>query len=144
MRTSPLMVTAAVGLLTLLGGATANSQSGSLKSRVPFEFTVGTTTIPAGTYSVALSGADNNIVTIGNIHHTVAALTGARKSDRSNGPTRLVFHRYGHRYFLREMWFSSDRAETLPERNAERISALEYKRSAGFAPVVVSVAASVR
>jgi hypothetical protein len=144
MRTSPLMVTAAVGLLTLLGGATANSQSGSLKSRVPFEFTVGTTTIPAGTYSVALSGADNNIVTVGNINHTVVALTGARKSDRSNGPTRLVFHRYGHRYFLREMWFSSNRAETLPENRPERILAQEYKRSAASAPVVVTVVASVR
>jgi hypothetical protein len=144
MRTSPLMVTAAVGLLTLLGGSTANSQSGSLNSRVPFEFTVGTTTIPAGTYSIAISGAHTNIVTVRSVNHSVMALTGARKSDRSNGPTRLVFYRYGHRYFLREMWFSSDRGETLPENRQERISAQEYRRSAASAPVVISVIASVR
>jgi hypothetical protein len=35
-------------------------------------------------------------------------------------PTRLVFHKYGSQYFLRQVWFDGDKGYTLPETSEER------------------------
>jgi hypothetical protein len=67
-----------------------------------------------------------------------------KKTDSSDKPTRLVFHRYGNRYFLREAWFPGNNAKTLPEMDDERILIREQWRIAASARAIVSVGASVR
>jgi hypothetical protein len=144
MKTSPLTMTAAVGLFVLLGGSTASAQSGALLSHIPFAFTVGTTTMEAGTYAVSLDGVTRTTLTVRNSNQRVIALSTGGRSDASDKPTRLVFHRYGQRYFLREVWFAGNRAETLPERDEESILIQEKWRIAASEPAIVSVVASLR
>jgi|EndMetStandDraft_4_1072995.scaffolds.fasta_scaffold09709_5 hypothetical protein len=144
MTKSPLRMTATVGLFVLLAGLTVSAQSGTLRGYVPFDFVVGTTTMEAGTYSIALSGISGTSLAIKNGSHAVAILSSGRKSDLSDKPTRLVFHRYGQRYFLREVWFAGDRGQTLPELHEERVLIDEQWRIAGSGPVTVAVMASAR
>jgi hypothetical protein len=140
---SPFMMTAAVGLLVLLGGSPAYAQSSVLRSHIPFDFTVGTTTMEAGTYFVSHSPDNRHIVTVRNLNHRAMVLSTGQASNASDKPTRLVFHRYGNQYFLRQVWFQGDRAETLPELDHERVLIREQWRIAASARAIVSVGASV-
>jgi len=144
MTKSPLGMTATVGLLVLFAGLTVSAQSRTLRGQVPFDFVVGTTTMEAGAYSITLSGNAGTTLAVRNESHAILILSTARKSDLADTPTRLVFHRYGQRHFLREVWFAGDRGETLPELNEERVLIDEQWRIAGSGPVIVSVMASLR
>ena len=123
-----------------------NGQSGELTVRVPFEFTAGTTTLSAGTYLVTRDSVSSTFLSVRNLQQTPLAVlsnTPLPPSGQSNEPTRLVFMRYGQRYFLREVWFMNDAGLTLPVTPQERISAEERPHTASW-PTAVSVVASLR
>ncbi|HEV2826898.1 MAG TPA: hypothetical protein VGW76_04790 [Pyrinomonadaceae bacterium] len=79
-------------------------------ANIPFEFNVGYKTMPAGEYSVQTVATAGDALLIKNANANLAALrlseaTG-RNKDKSHA--RLVFHRYGDRYFLAEVWNGVD------------------------------------
>ena len=72
------------------------------KASIPFNFILGSRTMPAGQYTVEdvrplliLKSADGGILNL--ITDSIQSL---------NAPTagKLVFHRYGNQYFLSEVW----------------------------------------
>lgn len=90
----------ALSTLATLGASTgALAQDRALVANVPFNFTVGETSMPAGEYII--SAPDNGVVRFQSrdkqVTATVAALPGHQ--DSSGGP-KLVFDRYGNQYFL--------------------------------------------
>jgi hypothetical protein len=77
---------------------------------VPFEFSVGYKTMPAGGYIVETLASAGNALLIQNADAKSSALRGSEATvpmkDRHHA--RLVFRRYGERYFLAEVWSGLD------------------------------------
>jgi hypothetical protein len=73
---------------------------------VPFDFTAGNTTLPAGEYSILKSTIDTSVLTIQRTDQTASIMipTMAAVSSQPQSESRLIFHRYGDRYFLSQVW----------------------------------------
>ncbi len=90
---------------TLAAAGTSSAQDHQIKANVPFNFTVGDQTLPAGTYKIA--GTENSpaLLTMQNWDKRVNVLAmgtpdgyNSKKQDNV-----LVFHKYGNQYFLSEI-----------------------------------------
>jgi hypothetical protein len=115
-----------VAVLTVLGVAftivPVHAQSGSrVIANIPFDFSVGNTTLKAGSYTVeqlesgrllAFSSSD------GREHCFESTFPG--DSDRQSQEPSLVFTQYGSKAFLKKVVFSSDEADELPESRGEK------------------------
>lgn len=105
---------------------------------VPFAFHASSKTLPAGKYSVELSGmgiAQIQDVQTGN---SILLMSKGRDSNKSGEP-RLTFHRYGNEYFLAEIW--------MPGRDggyALSTSAREKEASKHSGPVTLASIRLVR
>ena len=76
-----------------------------MKANVPFAFNVGSNYMPAGSYEVRSLGSRATVIASKDGHDKVLALfnpAGPSKADE----TKLVFQKYGDRYFLCEIWSS--------------------------------------
>ena len=91
--------------------ASANAQSANkVVATIPFDFSVGYKTMPAGEYSVQAINNTNGALMIRSADAKLAAIRLTNETERSkkNTHARLVFHRYGERYFLAEVWSGFD------------------------------------
>jgi hypothetical protein len=74
---------------------------------VPFEFTAGEKTLPAGTYVVGRLSQSSSCYLLQNADGgpSVAVMTGGSlQSGRKRLPARLVFNGYNGKYFLSQVW----------------------------------------
>ena len=113
-------------LITVFGVALttmpAHAQSGSRAlANIPFDFSVGNTTLKAGSYAVeqlhsgilALSSSDEK-------EHQFA-MTFPGDVDKQGQESKLVFIRYGSEAFLKRVFISGDEDyHELPESSRER------------------------
>lgn len=95
----------------------SNETSSNLMAAIPFEFTLDYKTMPAGEYFLQTLGTAGNGLLIQSIDGKTSAfrpseaIEGVRNQPvRNRGNARLVFHRYGERYFLAEVWCGGDSA----------------------------------
>jgi len=107
---------AMMALLVLFSAMTARAQSsghGLLVANIPFEFKVGKAILPAGEYTVnqVNPAAPNAVLQIRSVDGRAGAMVQmtqvAGKKDES---TRLIFNRYGNRYFFAEAWMDNEGA----------------------------------
>ena len=100
---------AVISLLVLAGFCTAGvarAQDHEIRANVPFDFTVASKHLPSGSYQF-LKASDGTIV-IRNADERVALVTLTSPGEvRPGYYSRLVFHKYGDAYFLREIHCSS-------------------------------------
>jgi hypothetical protein len=89
-----------------------------LRCQVPFSFTVNRATLPPGTYGVTVDDA-TGLVELRDMTHGVFAI-GIPFDARRALDAKLVFHRYGDEYVLREVWTGTGTGRELPERPRER------------------------
>jgi hypothetical protein len=135
--TKSLFATMAV---TILAASSSFAQDGAhIRANVPFDFAAGGSSLPAGDYSVRLSYSPNSIQmqnTDGK--HSIIVLAHGAKPKQPVG-ARLVFHRYGDRYFLSQVFASGDQTgEELPRSHDE-----QEQIAARHASKTVTVAASL-
>ena len=72
------------------------------KATVPFDFTVGQTRMPAGTYEISpLSHAI--LIMDRKTAKSVLSLFNSEEPSRGDSTPKLVFHRYGDKYFLSQV-----------------------------------------
>ena len=113
----------AVAALVVSVAAPLSAQSVRLTANIPFEFSAGGQTLPAGNYSV-MSASTPNIVQIRNVEMNAGALavTGSTNSGLRSlaGAPRLVFNRYGDNYVLSQIWDGSEFGHDLPPTRSER------------------------
>lgn len=96
-------VSLAAVVLALLAGGTVYSQSPSiLVANIPFDFHVGTATLPAGSYIVKPADFTAGVLQIQNKDNGKSALAPTFAGSPTNRETqpKLVFNRYGADYFL--------------------------------------------
>jgi len=98
MKTAKIL--AIVSFFVLLAPAVA--QVRVVKGKVPFDFVVGTKTMPAGEYTFAINGASALRITQMN-GSEIAGIAALPTAGNDNDEPLLVFHRYGTHAFLAEV-----------------------------------------
>jgi hypothetical protein len=136
-----LFSVAVAGLLAVLGAGQAWAQLGTtLKADVPFTFVAGQATLPAGNYIIRQdTGVAQSVLLLQNEERGPGALvlTNPKETLRTSEETKLVFHRYGDKYFLAEVWVSGRNSGwQIPTSRSER----ELSRMAARADVVTILA----
>jgi hypothetical protein len=121
-RTFSIVTTATLLALVLAVGSAMAQTSVTLKADIPFEFHAGKTAMPAGEYTVQFLTA-GNALTVARIDRTAQAmvLTNAAEGNPASDVSKLVFRKYGDRYFLAQIWtLGSTRGHELPVSKTER------------------------
>lgn len=105
-----LMVIVALAFATAVASSASAQLSDRVVANIPFEFSVGYKVMPAGEYSVRTLSTTGNALMIQSADGKTSALRLSDATERVKGNThaRLVFHRYGERYFLAEVWNGID------------------------------------
>ena len=92
-------------------------------ANIPFAFNVGKMVLPAGEYRVEKWIKGDSALLIQRTDGGAATFAGSIATD-SNEPqtqTKLVFHRYGDRYFLSQVWVEgATRGRELPKSKQEK------------------------
>jgi hypothetical protein len=99
---------ALISLGLLLASASAYAQTMRLKAEIPFNFVVTGSTLPGGEYTIQSDPVIERALTISSAGQKSSVFL-ANPSLSLNGmpaseQTKLVFRRYGDRYFLSEIW----------------------------------------
>jgi hypothetical protein len=93
---------AATLLILMLAALTglASAQTKVIKAEVPFDYVVNGKTMLAGETSIKVDNDGQTILWITSENAHMVAVPHATQSAKASGMTKLVFHRYGDRYFL--------------------------------------------
>jgi hypothetical protein len=122
MKTRFTVLLAMLGLIAAVA-VPAYGQTVRLSGTIPFEFTVGNQTMPAGEYTLSRTSTVPGGWVISGPANRAGAFLVAGAGDRKNGgdAPRLAFSRYGDRYFLSQIWtISSDHVFRLRVSRTER------------------------
>ena len=115
-------------LCLLLMAGSAIGQTLHVRSNVPFNFSAGNKSFPAGTYSVGTISSDAKILLLQAGDGNASVMVGNNAVEASKGAdkTKLVFNRYRDQYFLSEIWVQgATRGHHLPKTSREKELAKE-------------------
>jgi hypothetical protein len=90
---------------------------------IPFAFTAGNATLPAGEYRVQKLDGNSAVLLIRCSDASAAAMviTNAAQAKEPQSQSKLVFNRYDNRYFLAQVWTAgSIRGRALPKSSQEK------------------------
>lgn len=116
------MLTLIIVIALATAVVSANAQSSSMVvSNIPFEFIVGDQTLPAGEYRITQTLANGLTIQSLNASYSVIRLTNVLAPRRNKTRALLVFHKYGERSFLAEVWIGKDdKGRQLTKSRQER------------------------
>ncbi|HTV53288.1 MAG TPA: hypothetical protein VMI06_00060 [Terriglobia bacterium] len=139
-----LLVFGMLALLSVMSVSPAHAQDQMLTAYIPFAFEAGTSTLPAGVYTLERLGESQHSWVIRNDWDNAAvfALPGAEGTSLAGDSSELLFHRYGDRYFLSQIRCLGETYE-MPSSKAERSMKREMVRN-NSKPESLSVLASLR
>jgi hypothetical protein len=134
--------TIAITLLALagvVGTGKALAQNQQIRATVPFDFTVGNKTLPAGTYSITQVSDDAIAIRDHDARYAVLSMT----SQATNQPSKnvLVFDKYNGHYFLRDVLCESAKMNvSLPWSKSEaRARELDAKNPTDSGQVLLAL-----
>jgi hypothetical protein len=96
-------------------------------ANIPFAFTAGAMTLPAGEYRIGNLEMGSAVLLIQGTDSRTATLVMSRvtEANRPQSKSKLIFHCYGKRYFLSQIWVEGNsRGIELP-RSAQEKEALQ-------------------
>ena len=114
MKKQLYMLVTIIALITVAGLSSAKAQtqaSVQLKANIPFAFSVGNKTLPAGEYTVRCTNpsSDMKVLQLRSIDGRESALV---RTNSVNGKiqdnAKLVFYRYADQYFFAQVWLPSE------------------------------------
>jgi len=127
MKNTLCRITGILALAFLATTQVARAQD-ALLVNIPFAFTAGKMTLPAGQYRIQKAADTSSALLIQRTDRTAAGLVISRPVDtnwKQAGQSKAVFHRYGERYFLSQVWRAGNsRGRQLPESAKEKEQAL--------------------
>ncbi|HEY0794938.1 MAG TPA: hypothetical protein VGD64_04080 [Acidisarcina sp.] len=119
-----LIATFALAVAAMAVSAPAVIAQSESQATIPFNFQVARSSMPAGTYVLETNGFGPVSVRDTHNGHTRLALGMAEQSNKASH-SRLIFHRYGSKYFLAEIWGGGTTGVKVPETKQEA----EYRAS---------------
>src|SRR6476469_2305757 len=132
MKKKLYMVVTMMALLAVADLSSTNAQTQSsmqLKMNIPFAFSVGNQTMPAGEYTVRCTNpsSDTKVLQLRshdgreNVLVRTSSVIGKLEDD-----AKLVFYRYGDRYFFAQAWLPSESiGMQAPKSRSEKQTARE-------------------
>jgi hypothetical protein len=129
MKSHIVMLLALAGMLAI--PAVYAQDSHRVIADIPFAFTVNHQALPAGEYEVSDGAAYGTVViqSKDREHSVITVANSAIDNDRSL-PGKLVFQRYGNRYFLHEVFSPGvSIGREIPRAKAEREMASNHAGS---------------
>jgi hypothetical protein len=111
-----------LGLGLLLATASAFSQTVALNANIPFNFIVTGKTLPAGEYTIQPVDMQGKVLSIRDSDQRPKSMVISNRchSLSASAQAKLVFHRYGDRYFLAQIWRAGDNSGyELPKSTRE-------------------------
>jgi hypothetical protein len=85
----------------------ANAQTLKVAANVPFDFAIDKASLPAGSYNIDAIDNSKALIVRG-AEGGKMVLSDAAGTLNPSPDTRLVFHRYGDRYFLSQIWVAGE------------------------------------
>ncbi|MEO8434576.1 MAG: hypothetical protein ABI596_06750 [Pyrinomonadaceae bacterium] len=140
------VLTITLALATAVVSANAQS-SNRVAAAIPFNFGVGGQTMAAGDYILGSISSDGEglLVRSKDSGKSVVRLTNSIQPSVKNTNARLVFHRYGQRYFLAEVWGAEgSTGRKLTESREERAIRREFGKLAQNSYETVELSAKLR
>ena len=131
MRKTLCRITAMLPLV-LLATQLARAQEPVL-ANIPFAFTVGNTTLPAGEYRVekVWDGSSAMLIRGTDGSASTMVITNATQANAPQAQTKLVFHRYRNHCFLSQVWTAGNaRGRELPKSAKEKEQGLLARNEA--------------
>jgi hypothetical protein len=87
---------------------------------IPFEFNAGKTTLAAGEYQVKMQQPGVLRIATADGKHSAMIIAGTRVTNQPQNESKLMFNRYGDRYFLSQVWAAgSGTGVELPKTSTE-------------------------
>jgi hypothetical protein len=116
-----LLLTAALALVSAMSVVSARAQDRQILAHIPFAFKVGSSTLPAGDYSLERLGQAQYVWLVRNDHFQAAVLAQASidGTNMEENSAVLVFHHYGDAYFLSQIQYPGE-TYALPASKAEQ------------------------
>ena len=107
MKTRALVMAGVMALTAMASTRIAQAQE-TVIVNIPFDFAASKTMLPAGEYSVTVSGPTHSLILISRKDSAASAFinTNAVVSVNVQSESKLVFNRYGSEYFLSTIWDS--------------------------------------
>jgi len=107
--------------LTAGFGSICLKAQGPIHITIPFDFAVGSKSFTQGEYLVRPNVMQSVIaIQSANGQAAAMALTLPMQAHNESGKARLVFNRYGDRYFLSQVWANGSQGRELSKSTAER------------------------
>jgi hypothetical protein len=125
MRT--LWTALAITVLTGAGGMAGDTIA--IRTKVPFDFTVGDRRVPAGDYSFERIWSPRAILISSFDRRTALSVPHDVADPAAGRPNTLVFHKYGDRYFLREIRLGDGHSGVQLPRSRSEKEAMSAQRS---------------
>jgi hypothetical protein len=124
MKRRSVMFVGILGVVVLVALPIVYGQSEErVIATIPFAFTAGTSTLPAGEYTISQVPNTPGIVLIRSQDNHTSVFFGTESAYAIQIPqrTELVFNEVGDRYFLSQIWIAGeDLGRELPKPRAER------------------------
>jgi len=111
MKKHAFTILAVFSLLLTMSAASVHAQSNRSTINIPFSFTVGHKTLPAGEYSVEPGRSDSNsswLIQSVQGNGSVLFSTSSIWTIETQKTSRLVFNNYDGQYFLSQIWSVGD------------------------------------
>jgi len=112
MKKQIYMIATMIMLLTVAGLSTARAQTSGaqqMTANVPFAFNVGEKSFPAGEYTIVCTNtaSDRKVLQLRGKDGSILVQTNSI-IGQTNGAAKLVFNRYGDRYYFSQAWLAAD------------------------------------
>jgi hypothetical protein len=120
----------AAGILVFAGVQNASAQvTYPVEFTTSFAFTVGNTTVPAGSYTINPDDDNPGMLRLTGAHTSVFVETQNAEARQIPSKTEVVFNRYGDGYVLKAIWIegSNEGAETLPVEGERHLARSDSK-----------------
>ena len=146
MKKQAYTMAGALAFTILFTVSTARAQSANqLVANIPFEFSAGGQMLPSGQYAVSVTNpaSDQRVLHIRRLDGSKSTMLQVHSINGiAKDGARLVFHRYGERYFLAQAWTAAENIGMEATRSrAERAAGNEL---AGNTRKVETVALTVK
>jgi len=134
-------------VLAIMAAAQVARAQEPVVANIPFDFTAGNQTLPAGEYLVGKLSMNTPVLVIQRTDRSAQILAPSipARSSEPQSDSKLVFNKYGNRYFLSQVWsagYSSGRQ--LMKSSAEKELTLSARLEAPSQVILVAHLVSPR
>lgn len=147
MKTRAMLMLSLMALAVMLSSRVAQAQDRVI-ANIPFDFAAGSTKLPAGEYTVKVVEATRMLLVqnTADPHASLFIPANTAEANQIQTGSKLVFNRYGDRYFLSQVWMegSSRGRQLLKSKSEKEIATVAKDEAQGQVTLVATLIPTTR